>query len=94
MTGDSLEEAGSQVYVVVDGFFSFRGKPRPQDLLPNFSSGVLRSSIINGTACHSSQFLGLYLIKFLKEISNMSFEQITTTISTLIDINFPFQKTK
>ena len=43
-TGDSLEEAGSQVYVVVDGFFSFRGKPRPQDLLPNFSSGVLVES--------------------------------------------------
>ena len=44
MMGDSMEEAGSQVYVVVDGFFSFRRKPRPQDLLPNFSSGVLVES--------------------------------------------------
>ena len=44
MTVDSMEEAGSQVFVVVDEFFSFRGKPRSQDHLPNFSSGVLIES--------------------------------------------------
>lgn len=54
-----------------------------------FSFGALRSSITNGTTCHSSQFLGLYLIKYLKEISNMSFELIIMTISPLIDDKFP-----
>lgn len=44
MTGDSVEEAGNQVYVVGDELFSFKGMPRPQELLPSFSSGVLAES--------------------------------------------------
>ena len=44
MTGDSVEEAGNQVYVVGDELFSFSGMPRPQELLSTFLSGVLAES--------------------------------------------------
>ena len=66
-----------------------RVKSNDNNLHVTLFFGVLRSSRTNSTTCHSSQFLELYLIKFLKEISNMSFERIIMTISPLTDYKFP-----